>query len=145
MNVSRKSDGPRIWRLVLKTIQRLIDQAFVHSLQKSPNPVAVFIEFIAPIHHRHNEHYSRRQDGHPSRSHHPWRSATNLPIEQCEREAGNLVALTIMRYCFFSRGWELRPPETLYKWYATSLLLRFRWAGWRVVLRGNRRIKIIKY
>jgi hypothetical protein len=32
-----------------------------------------------------------------------------------EKQGGNQVAVAIGRYCFFSRGCELRPPGKLYK------------------------------
>lgn len=37
------------------------------------------------------------------------------PSSSGEKSSGNTVAVAIGRYCFFSRGCELRPPGKLYK------------------------------
>jgi hypothetical protein len=42
-----------------------------------------------------------------------------------EKQSGNQVAVAIGRYCFFSRGCELRPPGKLYKGYVFPGCLSF--------------------
>jgi hypothetical protein len=47
------------------------------------------------------------------------------PASNSSEKQGNPVAVAIGRYCFFSKGCELRPPGKLYKGYGCPLLSLF--------------------
>jgi dynactin 5 len=59
---------------------------------------------------------------------------TYPPSNPSEKQ-GNTVAVAIGRYCFFSRGCELRPPGKLYKGYVCS---PFIWPTLSFLLEGER-------
>jgi dynactin 5 len=59
---------------------------------------------------------------------------TYPPSNPSEKQ-GNTVAVAIGRYCFFSRGCELRPPGKLYKGYVYS---PFIWPTLSFLLEGER-------